>query len=283
MATSFGTIIRAGRGGRQRGSGRDASRLESAVRATLRSVEPYLVLHIDPRLVVVDKLANVPAAPDPSGDASIRAMVAQRFDCAFLEAPHRLDRRVTGALAFARSAQAAAILSEAFRLRKVRKIYLAVVERAPEAETGVLVHRLRHDGRRNVSRVESVDPALAAGWEADARAGRAVPSEIAVLAWRRAALSERYALVEVELLTGRHHQVRAQLAAGLSPIRGDLKYGARRSCGNGLVMLHAWKLSLPPVGKTPALEIEAPLPADEPLWSAFPGYPVARAENQASM
>lgn len=246
-------------------------------------MEPYLVLHADPRLIVVDKLANVPAAPDPSGDPSVRSMVAERFGCAFLEAPHRLDRRVTGALAFARSAQAAAVLSEAFRLRSVRKTYLAVVERAPEAEEGVLVHRLRHDGRRNVSRVEQVAPDLASGWEADARAGRAVPPEIAVLAWRRAALSERYALVEVELLTGRHHQVRAQLAAGLSPIRGDLKYGARRSCRNGLVMLHAWKLSLPAIGKTEALQLEAPLPADEPLWSAFPGYPVSRADEPSSI
>ncbi|MBN1243802.1 MAG: RNA pseudouridine synthase [Spirochaetales bacterium] len=246
-------------------------------------MEPYLVLHSDPRLVVVDKLANLPAAPDPTGDISVRSLVAEKFGCAFLEAPHRLDRRVTGALAFARSAQAAAALSEAFRLRRVRKTYLAVVERAPESESCVLVHRLRHDGRRNVSRVETVDPKLASAWEGDARAGRAVPPEIAVLAWRRAALSEHYALVEVELLTGRHHQVRAQLAAGLSPIRGDLKYGARRSCRNGLVMLHAWKLSLPPVGKTAALELEAPLPADEPLWSAFPGYPIARADNPASM
>ncbi len=246
-------------------------------------MEPYLVLHADPRLVVVDKLSNIPASPDPSGDVSVRSMVAERFGCAFLEAPHRLDRRVTGALAFARSAQAAAILSEAFRLRRVRKTYLAVVERAPDEEAGCLVHKLRHDGRRNVSRVEKVAPELAAGWEADARAGRAVPPEVAVLTWRRAALSDHYALVEVELLTGRHHQVRAQLAAGLSPVRGDLKYGARRSCRNGLVMLHAWKLSLPPVGKTAALELEAPLPADEALWSAFPGYPIAREDLPTSM
>ncbi|TFG82043.1 MAG: RNA pseudouridine synthase [Spirochaetales bacterium] len=212
------------------------------------------VIYEDGELVIVNKLAAIPVMPDKSGDESLRDFVAELRPGKFVEPVHRLDRRTSGAVAFAKSKHCLAYLSEAFRERRVLKTYWAVTEQQPESTSGTLVHRLVHDTRRNIS--------------------KAVPSSqtekgnLAELSYELLARSERYFLLEISPLTGRTHQIRAQLSAAGMPVRGDLKYGARRSTHNGLIMLHARKLAFDLSGNK-HVEVTANPPSDEPLWAVF--------------
>ncbi|MBN1519940.1 MAG: RNA pseudouridine synthase [Spirochaetales bacterium] len=212
------------------------------------------VIYEDGELVIVNKLAAVPVLPDRSGDESLKQFVSELRPGKFVEPAHRLDRRTSGAVAFAKTRHCLAALSEAFRERKVKKTYWAVIERQPDGTSGTLRHRLIHDKRRNVSK------ALPADSDADA--------SVSELSWSLVGRSERYFLLEVRPLTGRTHQIRAQLSAAGMPVRGDLKYGARRSTQNGLIMLHARKLDLELPDKR-HIEVTAEPPPDEPLWGSF--------------
>jgi 23S rRNA pseudouridine1911/1915/1917 synthase len=233
-------------------------------------VELYSILYEDEDILVANKLAPIPVQPEKTGDRSLQDMLreelakrAQAVQANFatdkaaatgLEAAHRIDRRASGAVVFAKTHIALSTLEAAFRDKRVEKDYLACVERDPEPPSGRLEHRLAWDKRRNVVRV----------LKADSPQGKQ-----AILEYRIAGRSERYCFVEVKLITGRHHQIRAQLAAIGCPIRGDLKYGARRSAPSGLIMLHARKLVLEQPRTRARLEIEAPFPAAETLWAAF--------------
>ena len=212
------------------------------------------VIYEDGDLVVVNKLAAVPVLPDKSGDSSLKDFVSALRPGKFVEPAHRLDRRTSGAVAFAKTKHCLAALSEAFRERKVEKTYWAVTERAPDPETGTLRHRLIHDHRRNQAKAIP----------ADGESG----TDIAELSYELVGRSERYFLLAVRPLTGRSHQIRAQLSAAGYPVRGDLKYGARRSTKNGLIMLHARELSFELPDKR-RVEVIADTPPDEPLWNAF--------------
>lgn len=214
------------------------------------------VIYEDGDLVVVNKLAAVPVLPDKSGDESLKQFLAKSRPGKFVEPAHRLDRRTSGAVAFAKNRRSLAALSEAFRERRVAKTYWAVVEQAPKDPEGTLKHRLIHDGRRNTSR------AIAADKPGDKR------GDLSELQYRLVCASDHYWLLSVQPLTGRTHQIRAQLSAAGMPVRGDLKYGARRSTHNGLIMLHARSLSLE-LGDGKALTVTADPPPDEPLWAAF--------------
>jgi 23S rRNA pseudouridine1911/1915/1917 synthase len=212
------------------------------------------VIYEDGDLVVVNKLAAVPVLPDKSGDSSLKDFVSALRPGKFVEPAHRLDRRTSGAVAFAKTKHCLAALSEAFRDHKVEKTYWAVTERAPDPETGTLRHRLIHDHRRNQAK------AIPAGAETG--------TDIAELYYELVGRSERYFLLAVRPLTGKSHQIRAQLSAAGYPVRGDLKYGARRSTRNGLIMLHARELSFELPDKR-RVEVIADTPPDEPLWEAF--------------
>jgi len=212
------------------------------------------VIYEDGDIVVVNKLAAVPVLPDKSGDSSLKDFVAALRPGKFVEPAHRLDRRTSGAVAFAKTKQCLAALSEAFREHRVRKTYWAVTENAPEPAAGTLRHRLIHDHRTNQAK------AIPAGEDAG--------NDIAELSYELVGRSERYFLLAVKPLTGKTHQIRAQLSAAGYPVRGDLKYGARRSTRNGLIMLHARALSLELPGMH-RIDIVADTPPDEPLWSAF--------------
>lgn len=212
------------------------------------------VIYEDPDLVVVNKLAAVPVLPDKSGDSSLKDFLAELRPGKFVEPAHRLDRRTSGAVAFAKSKQCLAALSEAFRERRVEKTYWAVTERAPDPSNGTLRHRLIHDKRRNQAKAVP----------ADGSSG----GDVAELSYELVGKSERYFLLAVRPLTGKTHQIRAQLSAAGYPVRGDLKYGARRSTKNGLIMLHARELSFELPDKRRVDVIAAP-PPDEPLWDAF--------------
>ncbi|MDR1058677.1 MAG: RNA pseudouridine synthase [Treponema sp.] len=188
---------------------------------------------------------------------------------AYPRAVHRLDVPVTGCLLLARNAEALAFLSAAFRGSNpggkedapeggIRKIYWAITETGEGAEAlggaGRLVHYLSRDPKRNRS----------TAWD-EAGKGR----RIGVLHYRLAGRGERYLFWEIDLITGRHHQIRAQFARAGLPIKGDLKYGARRSEKTGGIRLHARSLSFPnPLAPGETLTALAPPPEDN-LWRAF--------------
>jgi Pseudouridylate synthases, 23S RNA-specific len=243
-------------------------------------MESYTILYEDEDVIVANKIAPIPVQPEKTGDQSLQdllraelagraggdaAAVEARLDTTlflearldttlFIEAAHRIDRRASGAVLFAKTHKALVTLEAAFRDKRMKKEYIACVERKPEPESGKLEHNLAWDKRRNVVR------ALPAGSKSGKKA---------LLEYRLAGQSDHYFFIAVDLITGRHHQVRAQLAAIGCPIRGDLKYGARRGTPSGLIMLHARRLSFeqPRTGET--VEVVAPFPELEPLWAAF--------------
>lgn len=213
-------------------------------------------------MLIANKLAPLPVQPEKTGDKSLQDLLRELLGAreeeagaaAFLEAAHRIDRRASGAVIFAKTHIALSTLEAAFRDKRVEKEYLACVEAEPEPAEGRLEHRLAWDKRRNIVRA----------LRADSASGKQ-----ALLEYRVAGRSDRYFFVAVKLITGRHHQVRAQLAAIGCPIRGDLKYGARRSAPSGLIMLHARRLVLEQPRTRARIEVEAPFPQSEPLWGAF--------------
>ena len=170
---------------------------------------------------------------------------------------HRLDRPVSGVVIFAKTKTAAASLSAQFRDRTVEKEYLAVVQNPPPAETATLVHFLRKNAAKNITAAYP-----------DEQPG----SERGELRYRLIGSSERYHLLHIQLITGRHHQIRAQLAAIGCPIKGDVKYGARRANRDRSIHLHAWRLAFDHPVSGERVQLQAPLPAGDPVWEAFRSF-----------
>lgn len=229
-------------------------------------MKEFSVLFRDDSLIVANKTTPIPAQPEKSGDESLQELLALAEAegagkaPAYLEAAHRIDRRASGIVVFARNGKAAAALSEAFREGRVKKTYLAVVDREPDPPEGRLEHDIAWDPRVGKARI------------ADGREGaERLEFKKSSLAYRVAAKSERYVLLEINLETGRTHQIRAQLAAIGLPVRGDLKYGARRSTKNGMIMLHSWKIEFSHPDSGQGLSFTAPPPDSDSLWRAFPG------------
>jgi 23S rRNA pseudouridine1911/1915/1917 synthase len=231
-------------------------------------VDLFTIIYEDADILIANKLSPLPVQPDKTGDKSLqellRAELAARTGEAepFLEAAHRIDRRASGAVLFAKTHISLSTLEAAFRDKRIEKEYLACVEREPRPQTGRLEHKLAWDKRRNI--VRSLRP--------DSISGKS-----AILEYRLAGKSDNYFFLSVNLITGRHHQVRAQLSAIGCPIRGDLKYGARRSSPSGLIMLHARRLTLMQPRTGERIEVEAPFPQAEPLWAAAPGAAAVEA------
>ncbi len=225
--------------------------------------EPLTVLHEDNHLLVVCKPAGLLTQGDASGHVTLmdlaKAYLKERYakpGNVYLGLVHRLDRNVSGVVALARTSKAAARLSAQFRERSVRKSYLAVVEGGPAESTGELVHHMgdRADG-------DGRTPLAAAPFPG---------SKEARLRWRRIATADAdRAVLLVQPITGRRHQIRAQLAAAGWPIAGDRKYGASVLLPDRALALHAWRLELKhPVGGT-ALTFTAPPPCRDP-WPSLP-------------
>ena len=216
------------------------------------------VLYEDNHLIAVAKKAGDIVQGDKTGDVplsdKVKAYLKDKYQKpgnVYLGVVHRLDRPVSGIVLFAKTSKALPRLNKMFAEHEgVRKTYLAIVANKPPQSESTLTHWLTRNEKQNTARAYD----------------REVPnSKKAVLDYRVVAQSERYFLLEVELHTGRHHQIRCQLAKIGCPIRGDLKYGAPRSNPDGSISLHAWRLSLEhPVSHVP-VNIEAPLP-DEKLW-----------------
>ncbi len=216
-----------------------------------RSVEGR-ILYEDNHLLIFNKKAGEIVQGDKTGDEpvseTLKAFIAER-DCkggnVFMGVPHRLDRPVSGVVVFAKTSKALERLSELFRTGDVHKRYWALTAVKPDPEEGTLENWLVRNEKLNKSFISP-----------SAREG----AKHARLRYRFLRSTERYHLVEVELLTGRHHQIRCQLAGIGCPIKGDLKYGAPRSNPDGSISLHARSVSfIHPVKKT-LLETEAPVP-----------------------
>ena len=216
------------------------------------------VLHEDNHLIAVAKQAGDIVQGDKTGDVPLSDMVKaylkdkyQKPGNVYLGVVHRLDRPVSGVVLFAKTSKVLPRLNKMFAEHEaVRKTYLAIVGNKPMPTQGTLTHWLTRNEKQNTARAYD----------------REVPnSKKAVLDYRLVAQSDRYFLLEIQLHTGRHHQIRCQLAKIGCPIKGDLKYGAPRSNPDGSISLHAWRLSLEhPVTHVP-LTIEAPVP-EERLW-----------------
>ena len=227
------------------------------------------ILYEDNHLLVFSKRAGEIVQGDKTGDEplseTLKAFIAQRDakpGQVFMGVPHRLDRPVSGIVLFAKTSKALERLSEMFRTGAVHKTYWALCCGAPAAPSAQLEDWLLRNEKQNKSFV--VRP----------RPDGSVPKEakLAKLIYRHLGDTDRYHLLEVELLTGRHHQIRCQLAHAGCVIKGDLKYGAPRSNPDGGISLHARSIRfIHPVRKT-ELSVTAPVPSSWKGTGAFENH-----------
>lgn len=223
-------------------------------------MDPQTILYEDNHLIAVVKRPADLVQSDKTGDLSlderIKEYLKQKYHKpgdVFLGVIHRLDRPVSGVVLYARTSKALTRMNEMFRNRNITKIYWAVTEKIPPAEEGILEHYLVRNRKQNKSYAYKKP---------------VKESKLARLHYRLTGRSERYYFLEIDLQTGRHHQIRAQLAAAGCPIKGDLKYGASRSNNNGSIHLHARALRfMHPVKKDPMVIVADP--PQDPLWDNF--------------
>ena len=218
------------------------------------------ILYEDNHLVVVNKRSGDLVQGDKTGDLPlgehIKAWIKKRDQkpgAVYLGVPHRLDRPTTGLVVYAKSSKALPRLNKIFAEKQAQKTYWAIVKNRPESPSGELIHHLLRNTKQNKSYAH-IKP---------------VPeAKLASLSYKTLISLDRYTLLEIDLHTGRHHQIRAQLAAIGCPIKGDLKYGFDRSNPDGSISLHARSLAfVHPVQQKP-IKITAPVP-EESLWRAF--------------
>ncbi|MBQ0119300.1 MAG: RluA family pseudouridine synthase [Bacteroidales bacterium] len=219
------------------------------------------ILYEDNHIIAVSKTCNEIVQGDKTGDEplseKVKAYIKAKYNKpgeVFLGVTHRLDRPTSGVVLFARTSKALTRLNAMFSSHEqIRKTYWAIVQNAPRESEGRLEHYLVRREALNKS-------FIAKSTDKDAKR--------AVLTYRTLAHSDRYTLLEINLETGRHHQIRCQLAAIGCPIKGDLKYGARRSNQDGGICLHARQIEFVHPVSHEHITITAPVP-NAPLWYAF--------------
>ncbi|WP_026711369.1 RNA pseudouridine synthase [Flavobacterium filum] len=218
------------------------------------------ILHEDNHLIVVNKRVGDIAQGDTSGDKPlpdiVKEYLKEKYNKpgeVFLGVVHRLDRPTTGIVVFAKTSKALTRMNDLFSSRETQKTYWAVVKNMPPKEEDTLIHYIKRNPKNNTSKAHIKE----------------VPeSKKASLHYKVIATLDYYYVLEIELHTGRHHQIRAQLQAIGCSIKGDLKYGFDRSNPDGGIHLHARKLSfIHPVSKD-ALTIVAPTPNDV-IWNTI--------------
>ena len=218
------------------------------------------ILHEDNHIIVVNKRVGDIVQGDKTGDKPLSEVVKEYIKDkynkpgeVFLGVVHRLDRPTTGIVVFARTSKALTRLNELFANRETQKTYWAVVKNKPPKDNDTLVHFLKRNEKNNTSKAHIKE----------------VPeSKKASLDYKIIKTLNNYFALEINLHTGRHHQIRAQLSAISCPIKGDLKYGFDRSNPDGGIHLHARKLYfIHPVSKE-AFEIVAPTPKDA-IWNSI--------------
>ena len=218
------------------------------------------VIYEDNHIIAVNKSVSEIVQGDKTGDAplseTIKQLLKEKYDKpgnVFIGVVHRLDRPVSGIVLFAKTGKALTRLNDMFKNGEIKKTYWAIVKKMPPNREGELTHFLTRNEKQNKSYASDTEKPNA---------------KKAVLHYNVIGKSDNYYLLEIELKTGRHHQIRCQLAAIGCPVKGDLKYGFERSNKNGGICLHARHVSfIHPVSKQ-FVEIEAELP-DDNLWKSF--------------
>jgi 23S rRNA pseudouridine1911/1915/1917 synthase len=205
------------------------------------------------RFVVFNKPAGIPVVPDQTKDQAVTQIMAAylKHD---VHAVHRIDRVASGLVLLGQTSKAMSELSEVFAAGKMDKTYLAVVKNAPPDESGTLTHYLKKTGTAN---------------KMSAWATPQDGAQEARLTYKVIGKSDQFHLLEVKLLTGRQHQIRAQFAAIGCPIKGDNKYGYPRSNPDRSIHLHAWRLAFTDPVSSEAMFFESPLSQDDVVWRFF--------------
>lgn len=223
-------------------------------------VSELKIIYEDNHIIAVNKPSGMLVQGDKTGDETLGDVVKkylkekyQKPGAVYLGVTHRIDRPVSGVLLFARTSKALTRLNELFKSRDMKKTYWAIVQNRPAKEEDTLTHWLKKNEAKNMSKAfaKETDGALKC-----------------ILDYKLISSIDNYHLLEINPHTGRHHQIRVQLAAIGSPIKGDLKYGSKRSNKDGSISLHARKIKFEhPVKKEP-IEIIAEVPEDV-VWRAF--------------
>jgi 23S rRNA pseudouridine1911/1915/1917 synthase len=219
------------------------------------------ILYEDNHLIAVNKLAGEIVQGDSTGDEPlverVKKYIKKKYNKpgeVFLGVVHRIDRPVSGVVIFARTSKALSRMNKLIQEREIKKIYWALVKDLPEKDEAELKHYILKNSEKNKS---YAFPKLKSG------------AKLGILNYKLISSSTNYYLLEVDLKTGRHHQIRCQLAKIGSPIKGDLKYGFPRSNKDGSISLHARKVEfIHPVKKEPVTIVAAP-PSSDPLWKEF--------------
>ena len=221
------------------------------------------ILYEDNHIIAINKKTSDIVQADKSGDVplseEVKAYIKEKYNKpgeVFLGIPHRIDRPVSGVVLFARTTKALTRLNKMFQEhdQEIKKTYWAIVGNLPSQDSATLIHYMVRDTEKNKSHAYDKE-----------KKG----SKKAILEYKLIGRSQRYYLLEIKLLTGRHHQIRCQLAKIGCPIKGDLKYGFPRSNENGGISLHAREISfIHPVSKE-RITITATPPLKDNLWKEF--------------
>ncbi len=219
-----------------------------------------IVLYEDNHIIIVNKSTSEIVQGDKTGDTPLSEIVKEWLKVkynkpgnVFCGVTHRLDRPVSGIVVFAKTSKALSRLNEMFKNKEIKKTYWAIVKNRPRQEEGQLKHYLIKNEKQNKSYAYETEKPN---------------SKLAILSYKLIASSDKYNLLEIDLQTGRHHQIRCQLSKIGCVIKGDLKYGADRSNADGGISLHARKVSfIHPISKE-LIEVTAPVTEDK-LWLTF--------------
>lgn len=219
------------------------------------------ILYEDNHFIIVNKPSGILVQQDKQKheeniESAVKAYIKEKFNKpgeVFVGIPHRIDRPTSGVVITCRTSKALERVNEMFQRKEIKKTYWAIVKNVPPKEADTLIHYLRKDEKQNRTFAYEKE----------------VPgSQRAEMHYEIIARSDRYCLLQIQIITGRHHQIRAQLSQLKCPIRGDLKYGYDRSNPGGGIDLHARSVAfIHPVTKLP-LFIEAPIRKDV-LWEAI--------------
>ncbi len=229
------------------------------------------ILYEDNHIIAVNKSVSEIVQADKTRDKSLEETIKEYLKSkyhkpgeVYLGVVHRIDRPVSGVVLFARTSKALIRLNEMFQEKTVEKIYWAIVKEKPPKLSDTLVHYIVRNTKTNKSYCSD----------------RETPgAKMAVLHYRLVVSSDNYHLLEINLETGRHHQIRCQLAAIGCPVKGDLKYGFPRSNPDAGISLHSRRISFIHPVRDEKITIEAPVPAGDMLWKIFEEMEIKGREN----
>ena len=219
------------------------------------------ILYEDNHIMAVNKPVGMMVQSDKAGNKGLEEVVKEYLRVkynkkgeAFIGVPHRIDRPVSGIVLFAKRSKPLKILNEMFREKQIKKTYWAVVGNMPPNTSGHLVNWLKKNEQKNIS----------TGYDHEVKG-----SSKCELDYQMLKSIDNYHLLEINPHTGRHHQIRVQLSKMGCPIKGDVKYGARRGNKDGSIHLHARKVEFPHPMTKEMISITAPTPINDPVWKAF--------------